>query len=327
MRITRVALSFFTVGLLAGTFEQAAGVGYTERRPRVPGHAVMAASLVPASPVLKPAMPVLVRESRLPASDDDANALHQARGARALIELGDGSVAEAVAAFTGAAAKGVGEVNVATAPQPASQPATTVALASPSPAASQPEQSSEPSRKLRPFFDPLPPEAEILVVPEPKIAKRPQEFILPFEKGRVTSMFNQGRRHPAIDLAGPLGTQVYATTRKQRVTFAGWRGGYGNLVITRDPQGRHHYYGHLHRLLARVGVVLDQGETLGLLGTTGRSTGPHVHYEVRTPNGRHLDPSRLLFAGRVGRGYAWNTPRPEGTGTRLAARSGQPRPR
>jgi murein DD-endopeptidase MepM/ murein hydrolase activator NlpD len=151
---------------------------------------------------------------------------------------------------------------------------------------------------------------------------------MPFERGRVTSMFNQGRRHPAIDLAGPLGTPVYATTRKQRVTYAGWRGGYGNLVITRDPQGRQHYYGHLHRILARVGAVLEQGVTLGLLGTTGRSTGPHVHYEVRTPKGRHLDPSKLLFAGRrVARGYAWNTPRPEVTGARFAVRAGQPRPR
>jgi murein DD-endopeptidase MepM/ murein hydrolase activator NlpD len=78
--------------------------------------------------------------------------------------------------------------------------------------------------------------------------------------------------------------------------------------------------------MARVGTMLDQGETLGLLGSTGHSTGPHVHYEVRMPAGRHLDPSKLLFPGRsVSRGYAWNTPRPEST--RLAARSGQPRPR
>ena len=151
-----------------------------------------------------------------------------------------------------------------------------------------------------------------------------QEFIMPFEKGRVTSMFNQGRRHPAIDLAGPLGSPVYSTTRKQRVTFAGRQGGYGNLVITRDSQGRQHYYGHLQRTLARVGAMLEQGDLLGLLGSTGRSTGPHVHYEVRKPRGGHLDPSKLLFSGRVGRGYAWNTPRPEGS--RLASRSGQPRP-
>jgi murein DD-endopeptidase MepM/ murein hydrolase activator NlpD len=182
-----------------------------------------------------------------------------------------------------------------------------------------------PPPKLRPFFV-LPEGEEPPVVPEPQLAERPREFILPFEKGRVTSLFNQGRRHPAIDLAGPLGSPIYATTRKQRVTFAGRRGGYGNLVVTRDPLGRQHYYGHLQLIAARIGALLDQGETLGLLGSTGRSTGPHVHYEVRTRAGRHLDPSRLLFPDlAVRRGYAWNTPRP--AGTRLAARSGQPRPR
>ena len=158
---------------------------------------------------------------------------------------------------------------------------------------------------------------------EPLLAVEP-EFILPFEKGRVTSLFNQGRRHPAIDLAGPLGTPVHATTRVQTITFAGWRGGYGYLVVTRDRLGRQHYYGHLQRITARVGDVLDQGETLGLLGSTGRSTGPHVHYEVRTPAGRHIDPSKLLFQGlTVARGYAWNGAR----SMRFAARTDQPRPR
>ncbi|MBO0766401.1 MAG: M23 family metallopeptidase, partial [Hyphomicrobiaceae bacterium] len=97
--------------------------------------------------------------------------------------------------------------------------------------------------------------------PEPQLIEPPRlvrdstapEFIMPIDKGRVTSMFNQGRYHPAIDLAAPLGTPVHATTRKQRVTFAGRRGGYGNLVVTRDPSGRQHYYGHLQRIVAAIG--------------------------------------------------------------------------
>src|SRR5262249_369675 len=134
-----------------------------------------------------------------------------------------------------------------------------------------------------------------------------QEFILPIDKGRVTSMFNQGRYHPAIDLAAPLGTPVHATTRKQKVTFAGQRGGYGNLVVTRDPSGREHYYGHLQRIVAGVGTLLEQGDLLGLLGSTGHSTGPHVHYEVRTRAGGHMNPATLLFPDRrVSAGYAWN---------------------
>jgi murein DD-endopeptidase MepM/ murein hydrolase activator NlpD len=310
MRITRVALSFFSVGFLAGSFEQAAGLGNAAPGQPAPTYAVALASLTLPS-AIELAAPSLGGELKSEPVTKWMFLPDSAPGHRtaAPIAAGDAKAAEAMAALGVIAGHPGGEAQV--------EP---VALSS------APE-AAPPSRKLRPFFDPLPPEDEPLVVPEPKIATRPQEFVLPFEKGRVTSMFNQGRRHPAIDLAGPLGTPVYATTRKQRITFAGWRGGYGNLVITRDPQGRHHYYGHLHRILGRVGAVLEQGETLGLLGTTGRSTGPHVHYEVRTPKGRHLDPSKLLFAGSVKRGYAWNTPRPEVTSTRLAARAGQPRPR
>jgi murein DD-endopeptidase MepM/ murein hydrolase activator NlpD len=284
-------LSFFCVGFLAGSFEQAAGLGSAGRA--APTYAVELASLPSAlaAPSLDGQAPRLDRKS----SVDSAPA-------PAPIEAGDASTAETFAVLAYARR----DESVALAPAPEVPPVP----------------------KLRPFFAPLPREADTLVVPEPRLAQRPQEFVLPFEKGRVTSMFNQGRRHPAIDLAGPLGTPVYSTSRKQRVTFAGWRGGYGNLVVTRDPQGRQHYYGHLHRIISRVGTLLDQGETLGLLGTTGHSTGPHVHYEVRTTNGRHLDPSKLLFAGlRVGRGYAWSTKRPDLAGTKLAARSGQPRPR
>jgi murein DD-endopeptidase MepM/ murein hydrolase activator NlpD len=132
------------------------------------------------------------------------------------------------------------------------------------------------------------------------------EFIMPFANGRVTSLFNQGRRHPAIDLAGALGSPVLATTSRQTVVFAGGRGGYGNAVITRDANGRTHLYGHLQRVTSRVGQVLNQGDKLGHLGSTGYSTGPHVHYEVRDGKGQHINPVTLLFPDRrVGRGYAW----------------------
>jgi murein DD-endopeptidase MepM/ murein hydrolase activator NlpD len=173
----------------------------------------------------------------------------------------------------------------------------------------------------KPTFVSLPPAepAEAMAaVSAPQLVQAPKlvrdaaapAFIMPIDKGRVTSMFNQGRYHPAIDLAAPLGTPVHATTRKQRVTFAGRRGGYGNLVITRDPSGRQHYYGHLQRIVAGLGALLEQGDLLGLLGSTGHSTGPHVHYEVRTRSGEHFNPATLLFPGRsVRTGYAWNDAR------------------
>jgi len=142
---------------------------------------------------------------------------------------------------------------------------------------------------------------------EPEVETRPQvEFIMPFANGRVTSLFNQGRYHPAIDLAGALGSPVLCTTARQVVTFAGWRGGYGNAVITQDAYGRTHLYGHLKAITSRVGQVLLQGDKLGHLGSTGHSTGPHVHYEVKDRRGQHINPVTLLFPGRpTGKGYAW----------------------
>lgn len=164
----------------------------------------------------------------------------------------------------------------------------------------QPALSKLPIKPVsRPWADPL----AALEVDDERPAP---EFIMPFAKGRVTSLFNQGRRHPAIDLAGALGSPVLATTSQQTVIFAARRGGYGNAVITRDVYGWTHLYGHLRSITAKVGQVLEQGEQLGHLGSTGYSTGPHVHYEVRDGKGGHVNPVGLLFPGRnVGTGLAW----------------------
>jgi Peptidase family M23 len=163
-------------------------------------------------------------------------------------------------------------------------------------------------------------------VPQRRVAEPAPAFIMPFANGRVTSLFNQGRRHPAIDLAGALNTQVMATTMRQTVVFAGWKGGYGKAVIARDPLGHLHLYGHLRSITARVGQMLDQGEILGRLGSTGHSTGPHVHYEVRDGKGGHINPVTLLFPGRtVSKGFAWAGVRLPPPRTTVA--SAQPRPR
>ena len=148
------------------------------------------------------------------------------------------------------------------------------------------------------------------------------EFIMPFANGIVTSLFNDGRRHPAIDLGGQLGSLVVATTTRQQVVFAGPRGGYGNAVITCDAYGRTHLYGHLQKITTTVGQMLDQGDELGRLGSTGHSTGPHVHYEVADSAGAHINPITLLFPGRkVGKGYAWLDVRQENVVARVAARA------
>ena len=148
--------------------------------------------------------------------------------------------------------------------------------------------------------------ASIVHEPVAKTKSKSSGFALPFRNGRISSGFNQGRWHPAIDLAAPVGTAVFATTSGQKVSFAGRRGGYGNVVVTRDGQGRTHLYAHLHSIAVKSGQVLGQGKKLGTVGSTGFSTGPHLHYEVRTVAGRHLNPMPLLFPARA------TTGRPQG---------------
>jgi len=133
------------------------------------------------------------------------------------------------------------------------------------------------------------------------------EFIPPFESGRVTTQYGSntgvhaGRGHNALDLAGAkpgqsiLGQSVWATSDNQTVIHAGPRGGYGNAVITRDSQGRTHLYGHLDSVGVNVGDVLSQRQELGKAGSTGHSTGPHVHYEMKDKDGNHIDPTPHLF--------------------------------
>jgi murein DD-endopeptidase MepM/ murein hydrolase activator NlpD len=95
--------------------------------------------------------------------------------------------------------------------------------------------------------------------------------------------------HGGVDLAGPLGTPVYATA-DGIVARSEWNnGGYGNLVEINHGQGIETRYGHLSRLIARPGQRVRRGDLIGLMGSTGRSTGSHLHYEVRI-DGRAVNP-------------------------------------
>jgi murein DD-endopeptidase MepM/ murein hydrolase activator NlpD len=85
--------------------------------------------------------------------------------------------------------------------------------------------------------------------------------------------------HSGMDFAGPWGTAVRSTA-EGTVVFAGNRGGYGNMVEIDHGIGLHTRYGHLSAISVRVGMKVDKGAAIGRVGSTGRSTGPHVHYEV-----------------------------------------------
>jgi murein DD-endopeptidase MepM/ murein hydrolase activator NlpD len=102
--------------------------------------------------------------------------------------------------------------------------------------------------------------------------------------------------HPGLDFAGPWGSIVHSTA-PGKVVFAGPRGGYGNCVEIDHGYGFKTRYGHLRSILVQVGDRVVKGSAIGRLGSTGRSTGPHVHYEVWFDN-TVRDPSRFLRAGR-----------------------------
>jgi murein DD-endopeptidase MepM/ murein hydrolase activator NlpD len=102
--------------------------------------------------------------------------------------------------------------------------------------------------------------------------------------------------HSGIDLQAPSRTPVLATA-PGRVVTAAWVGEYGNMVEIQHDFGLSTRYGHLTRIDVRVGQRLERRQTVGLLGSTGRSTGPHVHYEVIV-DGRAVDPIRFLEAAR-----------------------------
>jgi murein DD-endopeptidase MepM/ murein hydrolase activator NlpD len=102
--------------------------------------------------------------------------------------------------------------------------------------------------------------------------------------------------HSGIDFAGPWGASV-AATAPGTVVFAGPRGGYGNMVEVDHGFGMRTRYGHLASILVKVGAKVSKGTSVGRLGSTGRSTGPHVHYEVWLADVVR-DPSRFIEAGR-----------------------------
>jgi murein DD-endopeptidase MepM/ murein hydrolase activator NlpD len=120
-------------------------------------------------------------------------------------------------------------------------------------------------------------------------------------KGWMTSAFGYrtspftGKRefHRGIDIAGRMGTPVFATADGV-VQVAGGRRGLGNSVILRHGYGVETKYGHLQEVLVRVGDKVKRGQKLGTMGSTGRSTGPHLHYQLEV-NRKPVDPQNYIL--------------------------------
>lgn len=105
--------------------------------------------------------------------------------------------------------------------------------------------------------------------------------------------FHGGRRmHAGMDMGGRVGMPIYATGDGY-VKRSRWAGGYGNLVEIEHGFGYQTRFGHLSRSLVQEGQFVRRGQMIALMGSTGRSTGPHLHYEVRV-GGRPVEPSRFM---------------------------------
>ncbi len=125
-------------------------------------------------------------------------------------------------------------------------------------------------------------------------------FASPLNRGRRTSGFGNRidpidktiKFHTGIDIACPVGSKVFAS-RSGKVIFTGFRGNYGLLVVIEHSHKYQSYYGHLSKIKTKIGASVKRGEVIALSGNTGRTTGPHLHFEVRKKS-RAINPGILL---------------------------------
>ncbi len=116
--------------------------------------------------------------------------------------------------------------------------------------------------------------------------------------GTITSRFgaNESIRdhtHKGMDIAAPYGTKIVAAA-DGKVTYSGTMGGYGNLIIITHENGIQTYYGHCSKLIAKVGDEVKAGDEIAKVGSTGFSTGNHLHFEIRK-NGSQINPQKYLY--------------------------------
>lgn len=116
--------------------------------------------------------------------------------------------------------------------------------------------------------------------------------------GTITSRFGhmsslRSGAHTGLDISAPSGTP-YSAAAAGVVTYAGYKGSYGNLIVIDHGNNVQTYYGHSSKIYVSVGESVSQGETIGAVGSTGNSTGPHLHLEVRV-NGVAYNPQNYVY--------------------------------
>ena len=144
-------------------------------------------------------------------------------------------------------------------------------------------------------------EVEVVVEQQEKIKSATLDgvyFSVKPVSGTITSRYgaNESIRdhtHKGLDIAAPYGTKIVAAA-SGTVSYSGWMSGYGNLIIIDHENGIQTYYGHCSKLYASVGETVDAGDTIAAVGSTGNSTGNHLHFEIRK-NGAQINPQKYLY--------------------------------
>jgi murein DD-endopeptidase MepM/ murein hydrolase activator NlpD len=111
---------------------------------------------------------------------------------------------------------------------------------------------------------------------------------------RIDPIYKTTHFHAGLDFAAPQGTPIYATANGVVTTAGNMANGYGNHVVINHGYGYETLYGHMFKVKARAGGRVKRGEIIGYVGSTGKSTGPHCHYEVHK-NGRKIDPVYFFY--------------------------------
>lgn len=145
-----------------------------------------------------------------------------------------------------------------------------------------------------------PPVSEVIKkgtkLPDPSWGKSPGsgEYFWPVDGGYISSPFGGERNHKGLDIAAPLGTPIYAAAAGTVIKVgSGWSGGYGNHVVIENDDGNITYYAHQSETACEVGEHVEAGQVIGYVGSTGDSTGYHLHFEVRC-DGYLLDPQEFV---------------------------------
>ncbi len=172
-------------------------------------------------------------------------------------------------------------------------PATVRGRVATAPASLDNSDVSFTGQQVMPELPPLDPALNYL--PQPNGGTPFNGYIWP-ARGALTSKYGWrwGRMHRGIDIAAPVGTPIFAVAPGV-VIKSGWnKGGYGNLVDIQHADGTLTRYAHNYRLLVKPGQFVDQGQQISLMGSTGRSTGPHLHFEVHPGGKGAVNPIALL---------------------------------